>query len=299
MSVAVEMLLAFPQRIAQLHISEVDWKCRHRRISSAAAIAFQSVARWIPHGTPAISSSRSHLKTKSIASSPLSRRCLDPSSPIFGRRAERQEPMTAYARYFHVHRLTANRQQSLELHPCKKTCQNCFPADKWREIVLTPFPSSLTLFRLRSAWRSCPRCRPRKGRSTRRRRTRPAAPNGSRQILVVLDCSVALRGRLSDLLYGGMEENPYRSPSQQSAPPAGRHQKVVLKPPGPIIFDGDLPMLVVVQIRQHQGLPPNGGPAAGFQASMSSLGLATSAGSLFLFSSAWSKRQLSLGLRPR
>ena len=94
MSVAVEMLLAFPQRIAQLHISEVDWECRHRRISSAAAIAFQSVARWIPHGTPVIIESIA-FEDEIDRELAIVRRCLDPSSPIFGRRAERQEPMTA------------------------------------------------------------------------------------------------------------------------------------------------------------------------------------------------------------
>jgi hypothetical protein len=39
-------------------------------------------------------------------------------------------------------------------------------------------------------------------------------------------------------MMGGMEQNPYQSPTQQSAPPAGRRKIVVVKPPGPIVHDG-------------------------------------------------------------
>ncbi len=54
MSVAVELLLRYRDRLAEVHISEVNWECKHRAISSAAASAFRRVAQLIPEATPII-----------------------------------------------------------------------------------------------------------------------------------------------------------------------------------------------------------------------------------------------------
>lgn len=54
MSVAVELLFEFGDRLAEIHISEVDSDCRHIAMSSAAVNAYQRVASLIPSDTPAI-----------------------------------------------------------------------------------------------------------------------------------------------------------------------------------------------------------------------------------------------------
>ena len=48
------LLHAFGDRLAEVHMSEVDTASRHHPISSNAIAAFQSVAEWIPAETPVI-----------------------------------------------------------------------------------------------------------------------------------------------------------------------------------------------------------------------------------------------------
>ena len=54
MSVATDLLLRFRDRIAEIHISEVNWQCKHVPISSAAKWAFLQVAALIPKDVPII-----------------------------------------------------------------------------------------------------------------------------------------------------------------------------------------------------------------------------------------------------
>ena len=44
MSIAVDLLLRFQNRLAEVHISEVTWQYHHVAISSAAALAFWKIA---------------------------------------------------------------------------------------------------------------------------------------------------------------------------------------------------------------------------------------------------------------
>jgi hypothetical protein len=54
MSIAVDLLLRFRNRLAEIHISEVSWECRHVAISSAAALAFWKISSLIPDSIPVI-----------------------------------------------------------------------------------------------------------------------------------------------------------------------------------------------------------------------------------------------------
>lgn len=54
MGVALELLIAFRDRLAEIHISEVDADSQHVAISSAAMKAFQRLARLIPKDIPVI-----------------------------------------------------------------------------------------------------------------------------------------------------------------------------------------------------------------------------------------------------
>jgi hypothetical protein len=54
MSIAVDLLLRFRHRLAEIHISEVSWECRHVAISSAAALAFWKVSALIAESVPVI-----------------------------------------------------------------------------------------------------------------------------------------------------------------------------------------------------------------------------------------------------
>jgi len=54
MTVADELLHAFSDRLAELHISEVDEACRHVAISRSAVRAYRSLARQIPDSVPVI-----------------------------------------------------------------------------------------------------------------------------------------------------------------------------------------------------------------------------------------------------
>ena len=54
MTVAFEFIHLFRSRLAQVHISEVNWECQHRRIGTASALSFHAAARWIPNNVPVI-----------------------------------------------------------------------------------------------------------------------------------------------------------------------------------------------------------------------------------------------------
>ena len=54
MTVAFEFLQLFGSRLAEVHISEVNWECKHRRIGTAAALSYHKAARWIPSDVPVI-----------------------------------------------------------------------------------------------------------------------------------------------------------------------------------------------------------------------------------------------------
>jgi sugar phosphate isomerase/epimerase len=54
MSGTVEFLLKFQNRLAEVHISEVNWQCKHRAISSTAAWAFRKMSALIPESVPVI-----------------------------------------------------------------------------------------------------------------------------------------------------------------------------------------------------------------------------------------------------
>lgn len=54
MSVAVELLMEFGDRLEEIHISEVDADCRHIAMSSAAVSAYQRIASLIPKDVPVI-----------------------------------------------------------------------------------------------------------------------------------------------------------------------------------------------------------------------------------------------------
>jgi hypothetical protein len=54
LSIAVELLLVFAERLAEVHISEVDAASKHVQISSIAMRSFQKIASLIPQETPVI-----------------------------------------------------------------------------------------------------------------------------------------------------------------------------------------------------------------------------------------------------
>ncbi len=54
MGAAFEMLDRYEGRLLQVHLSEVTTNCRHERLSLAAIIAFQPIARMIPDHVPVV-----------------------------------------------------------------------------------------------------------------------------------------------------------------------------------------------------------------------------------------------------
>ena len=54
MTVAFEFLHRFRTKLAEIHISDVSWNCKHRPIGTAAALSFHGAARWIPDDVPVI-----------------------------------------------------------------------------------------------------------------------------------------------------------------------------------------------------------------------------------------------------
>jgi hypothetical protein len=95
MGVAVEMLLEFSDKVREVHVSEVNWQCKHKKISTVAAMAFQTVAKWIPPGAPVII--ESVIEAPQIdAEVSVVRRCLDPNGSIVSRLAQGVgEPVSA------------------------------------------------------------------------------------------------------------------------------------------------------------------------------------------------------------
>ena len=82
MSIAVDLLLRFQSRLAEVHISEVTWEYRHVAISSAAALAFWKTAALIPESIPIIIESL--IPPEQIGSElHIVRRCLQTDQPLF------------------------------------------------------------------------------------------------------------------------------------------------------------------------------------------------------------------------
>jgi hypothetical protein len=81
MSIAVDFLTRYSGRIREVHISEVNWQCRHVSISSAAAMAFAKVSRLISKVVPVIIESliRPALMDKEIETV---RRCMRGEAPF-------------------------------------------------------------------------------------------------------------------------------------------------------------------------------------------------------------------------
>jgi hypothetical protein len=82
MSVAIDLLLRFRDRLAEIHISEVNWECRHTAISSAAALAFWKISSLFADQVPIIIESL--IKPDQIDKElGTVRRCLRSEQPIF------------------------------------------------------------------------------------------------------------------------------------------------------------------------------------------------------------------------
>lgn len=83
MTVAFEFLHRFQDRLAELHISEVNWQCKHQPIGTATALSFHKAARWLPADLPVIIES---VIEENAIDQELSivRRCLDSTTPFFG-----------------------------------------------------------------------------------------------------------------------------------------------------------------------------------------------------------------------
>ena len=62
MAEAYMILTSFPDRLAQVHVSEVDAQSRHGIITYAAGLAFKEIAHLIPQKTPLILESRVSLE---------------------------------------------------------------------------------------------------------------------------------------------------------------------------------------------------------------------------------------------
>lgn len=82
MALSVEFLVRFRDRLAEVHISEVDWRCKHVPISSATAPAFHRVSRLIPDQVPVIIESvvEADRIEKELS---VVKRCLSWDTPLF------------------------------------------------------------------------------------------------------------------------------------------------------------------------------------------------------------------------
>ena len=91
MTVAYEFLRDYRDRLAEVHISEVNWECKHRNISTSAALAFHETARWLPKDVPVII--ESVIKEDEIDRELATvRRCLDFDTPYF---SNAQQPLAS------------------------------------------------------------------------------------------------------------------------------------------------------------------------------------------------------------
>jgi hypothetical protein len=81
MSVALDLLLRLRDRLAEVHISEVAFDCRHAPISTPAALAYQRMARLIDESVPIIIESVVK-ETRIDSEMTMVRRCLDPDAQL-------------------------------------------------------------------------------------------------------------------------------------------------------------------------------------------------------------------------
>lgn len=82
MTVAFEFLHRFQDKLAELHISEVNWQCKHRPIGTAAALSFHKAAKWLPAELPVIIESVISEDAIDLELSTV-KRCLDTMIPYF------------------------------------------------------------------------------------------------------------------------------------------------------------------------------------------------------------------------
>lgn len=87
MGVAIDLLLRRVADLEEVHISEVNWDCRHCTISTPAALAFQRVASRIPENVPIIIESVVS-DSKIDAEINMVRRCLDPNEQLLRHRPD-------------------------------------------------------------------------------------------------------------------------------------------------------------------------------------------------------------------
>jgi len=82
MSIAVDFMLRYRDRLAQLHISEVTWECKHTSISTTSAFAFHEISRLIPTDIPVII--ESVIPENQVERElNIARRCLNWQLPLF------------------------------------------------------------------------------------------------------------------------------------------------------------------------------------------------------------------------
>lgn len=82
MTVTFEFLHFFRTKLAEIHISEVNWQCKHRAIGTSTALAFHKAARWIPNDVPVIIESvigEDEIERELVTV----RRCLDAGTEYF------------------------------------------------------------------------------------------------------------------------------------------------------------------------------------------------------------------------
>ena len=85
MGVGLQMLLRFKERLAEVHISEVNWDCKHIAISTAAALGFQKLAGKIAKEVPIII--ESVVKPEQIEDELIMvKRCLNTTCKLLGGR---------------------------------------------------------------------------------------------------------------------------------------------------------------------------------------------------------------------
>lgn len=83
MGIGLQILLRFRNRLGEVHISEVNWDCKHIAISTSAAIGFRKLASKIPFETPIII--ESVVEENEINSEmQMVRKCLSSTESLFG-----------------------------------------------------------------------------------------------------------------------------------------------------------------------------------------------------------------------
>jgi hypothetical protein len=89
MSVATDLLLRFRDRLAEIHMSEVNWESKHVSISSAAKWAYRRLASLIPETVPIVIESlipqvlnRNERSLAAMREIAAARTCLRPEMPL-------------------------------------------------------------------------------------------------------------------------------------------------------------------------------------------------------------------------